>query len=124
MLNGVSQRRGADNEYSKGQRWWTAEGNIEWERPKMAKREGNHENSVSGLFQKEDHEWIKWIRDGKHIRIDQKDKVQSIISSLRTNPAESTRIGLNLESVAKIVTEFENPTIPEEKSEENSSNTQ
>ena len=94
--------------------------NVEWERPNRAKREGNHENSVSGLFSKEDHEWIKWIQDGKHIRIDQKDKVQSIISSLRTNPAESTRIGLNLESVAKIVTEFENPTIPEE----NSSNTQ
>ena len=98
--------------------------NVEWEGPNRAKREGNHENSVSGLFPKEDHEWIKWIQDGKHIRIDQKDKVQSIISSLRTNPAESTRIGLNLESVAKIVNEFENSTIPEEKSEENSSNTQ
>ena len=86
--------------------------------------EGNHENSVSGLFPKEDHEWIKWIQDGKHIRIDQKDKVQSIISSLRTNPAESTRIGLNLESIAKIINEFENPTIPEEKNEENSAKAQ
>ena len=41
-LNGVSLRRGEDNEYSKGQRWWTAEGivrlNVEWERPKRAKR--------------------------------------------------------------------------------------
>ena len=71
-------------------------------------------NSVSGLFPKESHEWIKWIQDGKAIRIDQKEKIQAIIDSLRTNPAESERIGLNLEDVAKIVDSFENPTIEEE----------
>ena len=68
-------------------------------------------NSVSGLFPKESHEWIKWIQDGKAIRIDQKKKVLDLIDSLRTNPAESERIGLNLSSVAKIVEDFENPVI-------------
>ncbi|MDE7136777.1 MAG: hypothetical protein K2N91_09110, partial [Muribaculaceae bacterium] len=74
-------------------------------------------NSVSGLFPKESHEWVKWIQDGKAIRMDQKEKVQEIIASLRTNPAESARIGLNLDNVAKIVEKFENPAI---ESEENS----
>ena len=37
------------------------------------------------------------------IRIDQKEKVLSLIDILRTNPAESERIGLNLDSAAKIV---------------------
>jgi len=68
-------------------------------------------NSVSGLFPKESHEWIKWIQDGKAIRIDQKKKVLDLIDSLRTNPAESERIGLNLSSAAKIVEDFENPVI-------------
>lgn len=71
-------------------------------------------NSVSGLFPKESHEWIKWIQDGKAIRIDQKEKVQTIIDSLRTNPAESERIGLNLDDVTKVVKSFENPTIEED----------
>lgn len=71
-------------------------------------------NSVSGLFPKESHERVKWIQDGKAIRIDQKEKVQKIIDSLRTNPAESERIGLNLDDAAKVVNTFENPTIEEE----------
>ena len=76
-------------------------------------------NSVSGLFPKESHEWIKWIQDGKAIRIDKKEKVLSLIDSLRTNPAESERIGLNLNSVAKVVQNFENPSIEEEKNSSN-----
>ena len=75
-------------------------------------------NSVSGLFPKESHEWIKWIQDGKAIRIDGKAKVQDLIDSLRTNPAESERIGLNLNDIAKIVENFENPKIEGENSEE------
>ena len=75
----MSLRGGEDNEYGCGQRRGTAEGNVEWKRPNRAKREGSHENSVSGLFSKEDHEWIKWIQDGKHIRIDQK--------KIRSNPS-------------------------------------
>ena len=71
-------------------------------------------NSVSGLFPKENHEWIKWIQDGKVLRIDQKEKVQDLINSLRTNPAESERIGLNLDDVAKKVKDFENPELFDE----------
>ena len=71
-------------------------------------------NSISGLFPKENHEWIKWIQDGKAIRIDQKEKVLSLIDSLRTNPEEAERIGLNLDSAAKIVRIFKNPNISEE----------
>ena len=37
--------------------------------------------------------------------------VQYEIDSLRTNPAESERIGLNLDDAAKIVENFENPTV-------------
>ena len=71
-------------------------------------------NSISGLFPKENHEWIKWIQDGKAIRIDKKDKVLSLIDSLRTNPEEAERIGLNLDSSAKIIKDFENPSISAE----------
>ena len=72
-------------------------------------------NSVSGLFPKDSHEWIKWIQDGKAIRIDQKEKVLNLIDSLRTtNTAESARIGLDLDTAANIVQGFENPKLPEE----------
>lgn len=76
------------------------------------KRGSAEVSSIHGLYPKDNAEWIKWIQDGKAIRIDQKDKVQDLISSLRTNPAESARIGLNLDSVTKIVEEFENPKFP------------
>ena len=78
------------------------------------KSNGIEVNSVSGLFPKESHEWIKWIQDGKAIRIDQKDKVQNLINSLRTNPAESVRIGLDLNRATNILNNFENPALPEE----------
>lgn len=71
-------------------------------------------NSISGLFPKENHEWIKWIQDGKAIRIDKKDKVLSLIDSLRTNPEEAERIGLNLDFATKIIKYFENPSVSSE----------
>ena len=37
-LNGVSLCGGEDNEYGCGQRRGTAEGNVEWKKPKRAKR--------------------------------------------------------------------------------------
>ena len=81
-------------------------------------RAGNIEiNSVSGLFPKDNHEWLKWIQDGKAIRIDQKEKVRQIIDSLRMNPGEAERIGLNLDDVAKVVNSFENPAIEGEKTD-------
>lgn len=79
-------------------------------------RAGNIEiNSVSGIFPKDSIEWLKWIQDGKAIRIDQKEKVLAIIDSQRTtNTVESERIGLNLDVTAKKVKEFENPKLEEE----------
>lgn len=54
-------------------------------------------------------EWIKWIQDRKAIRKYKKDKVLSLINSLRTNPEEAERKGLNLDSAAKIKKNLENP---------------
>lgn len=70
-------------------------------------------NSVSGLFPKDNSEWLKWIQNGKAIRIDGKEKIQAIIDSQRTtNTVESERIGLNLDDVANLVKKFENPRLP------------
>ncbi len=72
-------------------------------------------NSISGLFPKDNAEWLKWIQDGKAIRIDGKEKIQSIIDSQRTtNTVESERIGLDLNETTKIVKDFENPKLDEE----------
>ena len=68
-------------------------------------------NSISELFPKQNHEWIKWIQDGLAVRMDQKEKVLQLIDSLRINPAEAKRIGLDLDRAAKIVENFENPSI-------------
>lgn len=79
------------------------------------KANGIEINSVSGLFPKDSIEWLKWIQDGKAIRIDEKNKVREIINSQRTtNTVESERIGLNLDEVTKIVENFENPAINEQ----------
>ncbi len=39
-------------------------------------------------------------------------KSQALIVSLQINPAEAERIGLDLDSVAKLVNNFENPFCP------------
>ena len=41
--------------------------------------------------------------------IDQKEKVLDLISSLRINPAESVRIGLNLKTIANEVKKSKTP---------------
>ena len=69
-----------------------------------------HINSVSGLFPKENHEWIKWIQDDKSLGIYQEEKVQNLIESLRTNPEEAERIGLNLETISAKVSNVANKT--------------
>ena len=43
-----------------------------------------------------------------HISIDQKEKVLDLTDSLRTNPADSVRRGLDLDSAAKIIKNFVN----------------
>ena len=43
-----------------------------------------------------------------YVIIDQKDKVLDLTESLRTNPADSVRIGIDLDSIAKIIKNFVN----------------
>ena len=50
-----------------------------------------------------------------YVAIDQTEKVQDLIDSLQTNPADSIRIGLDLNSVAKIIKHLE-PSKPYTKS--------
>ena len=52
--------------------------------------------------------------------IDQKEKVLDLISSLRINPAESVRIGLNLKTIANEVKKNKNPKLLKENNTENS----
>ena len=72
-------------------------------------------SSIRGLFPKDNHEWLNWIEQGKALYID-KEKVQAIInqqqmipSGVKNAPADVEYIDLN--SIAKIVKEFENPEI-------------
>ena len=43
-----------------------------------------------------------------YVTIDQKDKVVDLIDSLRTNPVDSVRIGIDLDSFAIILKNFVN----------------
>ena len=74
-------------------------------------------NSIRNVFPKDNAEWLNWISQGKHLYLD-KQKIQELIDQQRTNLADVEY--LNLDLVTKIINEFENPTIPEEKDVENS----
>ena len=78
-------------------------------------------NSIRNVFPKDNAEWLNWISQGKHLYLD-KHKIQELIDQQRTNLADVEY--LDLDSVTKIVNEFKNPTIPEEKNEENSAKAQ
>lgn len=69
-------------------------------------------NSIRNVFPKNNHEWINWITEGKLLRVDGKEEIQAIIAKLRMNPVAFDY--LNLDNAAKVVKEFENPTIEEE----------
>lgn len=71
-------------------------------------------NSIRNVFPKDNHEWVKWITDGKLLYVD-KEKIQPILSQLQTNPADVAKIKLDLDSATKIVKNFENPSIVDEK---------
>ena len=64
-------------------------------------------NSVRNVFPKDNDEWLNWIQEGKLLRVDEKEKIQAIIDALRINPVDYTH--LDLDSIAKIVENFENP---------------
>lgn len=76
-------------------------------------------NSIRGLFPKDTEEWLKWIQDGKSLRLE-KEKVQDYIDSFRRiNPGNQRVKDLDLDLVAKVIQNFENPPINSEKNSEN-----
>ena len=65
-------------------------------------------NSIRNVFPKNNSEWLNWIVQDKALYIDKK-KVQDLIDKQRTILADVDYLDLN--SVAKIVEDFENPVI-------------
>ena len=71
-------------------------------------RRGIVVNDIRGLFNKDSHEWLNWISQGKLLYAD-KEKIQALIDKQRTNLAEVNY--LNLDDVTKKVKDFENPKL-------------
>ncbi len=77
-------------------------------------------NSIRNVFPKDNAEWLNWITQGKALYID-KERVQDLINQQRTNLADVEYLDLN--SIANIIQNFENPIISrEENNESNGSN--
>lgn len=74
-------------------------------------RHGAEVSDIRGLFPKDNAEWLNWVSQGKLLYVD-KEKIQTLIDQQRTNPAEVDY--LDLEDVAKLIKDFENPSIPGE----------
>ena len=64
-----------------------------------------HINSIRNVFPKDNAEWLNWISQGKLLRVN-KEKVQNLINQQRTILADVDY--LDLDSIAKIVKDFEN----------------
>ena len=71
-------------------------------------RRGLDINDIRGIFPKNNAEWLNWISQGKLLYAD-KRKIQTLIDKQRTNLAEVEY--LDLDSIANIVKNFENPNI-------------
>ncbi|MDE7461621.1 MAG: hypothetical protein K2M88_00515 [Muribaculaceae bacterium] len=65
-------------------------------------------NSIRTVYPKDNHEWLKWITDGKLLYVD-KEKIQPILTQQRTNLADVEKNGLDIDEVAKVINSFENP---------------
>ena len=65
-------------------------------------------SDVRGIFPKDNAEWLNWISQGKADYLN-KEKIQTLIDQQRINLAEVDY--LDLDSVANILKDFENPTI-------------
>ena len=65
-------------------------------------------NSIRNVFPKDNAEWLNWISQGKALYLD-KEKIQTLISQQRTNLADVDY--LDLDSVANVINNFENPKI-------------
>ncbi|MDO4163141.1 MAG: helicase-related protein [Bacteroides sp.] len=75
-------------------------------------RHGAEVSDIRGLFNKDSAEWLNWITQGKLLWVD-KEKIQTLITKQRTNLAE---VGyLDLDYATKIVENFENPSVVDEK---------
>ena len=70
-------------------------------------RNGLDISSIRGVFPKTNAKWLNWIVQGKAEYLN-KEKIQTLIDQQRTNLADVDY--LDLDSVAKIVKDFENPT--------------
>lgn len=73
-------------------------------------RNGIEVNDVRGLFPKDTAKWLNWITQGKAIYLN-KEIIQTKITQQRTNLAEVGH--LNLDDLAKVIKEFENPNVEE-----------
>ena len=80
-------------------------------------RRGLIVNDIRGIFNKDNAEWLNWINQGKSLYLN-KQEIQALIDKQRTNLAEVEY--LDLDSIAKIVKEFENPISSEEVENEES----
>lgn len=70
-------------------------------------------SSIRGIFPKTNAKWLNWIVQGKADYLN-KEKIQALIDKQRTNLADVEYLDLDL--VAKIVQDFENPSVKEENS--------
>lgn len=73
-------------------------------------------NSIRNVFPKDNHEWINWITQGKLLRVDEPKKIQANIDKLRINPVAFTYV--DLDSATKIVQNFQNPPLKNQKTME------
>lgn len=71
-------------------------------------RHGAVVNDIRGLYPKDNAEWLNWITQGKLLYAD-KEKIQTLIDQQRRTLAEVDYLDLN--SVAKIIKGFANPSI-------------
>ena len=74
-------------------------------------RNGIEVSSIRGIFPKTNAKWLNWIVQGKADYLN-KEKIQALIDKQRTNLADVEY--LDLDSVAKVVENFENPSVDEE----------
>lgn len=72
---------------------------------------GMEVSDIRGIFPKDNAEWLNWISQGKADYLNKK-KIQALIDKQRINLAEVEY--LDLDSVAKIVNDFVNPSITAE----------
>lgn len=71
-------------------------------------KNGIEVSSIRGIFPKNNSEWLNWIAQGKSIYLN-KGKIQTLIDQQQKILADVEY--LDLDSVAKIVKEFENPSV-------------